>query len=71
MAFKDKFKAKFNESPFKNGWPRISVTKTGGGPNRKRILPSVDISFNKRDKNKRNKNNDRKSGGAILQGTVY
>ena len=37
MAFKDKFRAKFNESPFNNGWTRV-----GGGPNKKGILPSWD-----------------------------
>ena len=42
-------------SPFKNGWP--TVTKTGGGPNRKGIGPSWDISFKK--KKKKNKNNNK------------
>ena len=65
MAFKDKFRAKFNESPFNNGWTRV-----GGGPNKKGILPSWDRG--KRTKrNPRDKSNDRQGGGALLGGMIY
>ena len=65
MAFKDKFRAKFNESPFNNGCTRVC-----GGPNRKGILPSWDRGKRKKG-NPRDKSNDRQGGGAILGGMVY
>ena len=65
MAFKDKFRAKFNESPFNNGWTRV-----GGGPNRKGILPSWDRG-SKNKRSKRDKSNNRQGGGALLGGMIY
>ena len=66
MAFKDKFRAKFNESPFNNGWTRV-----GGGPNKKGILPSWDRGKRKKNENPRDKSNDRQGGGALLGGMIY